>query len=184
MIFRTTPLAGAFVVELDPRVDERGLFARSFCEREFAEHGLATRFPQGNVSWSSRSGTLRGLHWQAAPHAEAKLVRCTAGAVHDVIVDLRRGSPTCLRWFGVELSARNRRALYVPEGFAHGFLTLADESEVSYWMSQSHAPEAARGLRFDDPRLAIAWPARPGVISARDLGYPDFEAGLLYGDPT
>ncbi len=184
MIFRATPLAGAIVVELDPHLDERGLFARSFCEREFAEHGLATRYPQGNVSWSRQAGTLRGMHWQAVPRAEAKLVRCTAGAIHDVIVDLRRGSPTCLGWFGIELSARNRRALYVPEGFAHGFLTLADESEASYWMSQSHAAEAARGLRFDDPRLGIAWPARPRVISQRDLGYPDFEEGLLFEDPT
>jgi dTDP-4-dehydrorhamnose 3,5-epimerase len=184
MMFHTTPLADACVVELDPHVDERGLFARSFCEREFAAQGLATRYPQANVSWNREAHTLRGLHWQAAPHAEAKLVRCTAGAIHDVIVDLRRSSPTCLGWFGIELSASNRKALYVPEGFAHGFLTLADESEVSYWMSESFAPEAARGLRFDDPRLGIPWPARPRVISERDLGYPDFEEGLLFEDPT
>ena len=184
MIFRTTPLAGACVVELDPHVDARGLFARSFCEREFAAHGLSAHYPQANLSWSGRVGTLRGLHWQTAPRAEAKLVRCTAGAIHDVIVDLRRGSPTCLRWFGIELSAKNRKALYVPEGFAHGFLTLTDESEVSYWMSASFAPEAARGLRFDDPRLAIDWPARPRVISERDLGFPDFADDVLYEDAT
>jgi dTDP-4-dehydrorhamnose 3,5-epimerase len=184
MMFHTIPLADARVVELDLHVDERGLFARCFCEREFAAQGLATRYPQANVSWNREAHTLRGLHWQAAPHAEAKLVRCTAGAIHDVIVDLRRGSPTCLAWFGIELSASNRKALYVPEGFAHGFLTLADESEVSYWMSESFAPQAARGLRFDDPRLGIAWPARPRVISERDLGYPDFEEGLLFEDPT
>ncbi|MGH7286854.1 MAG: dTDP-4-dehydrorhamnose 3,5-epimerase family protein, partial [Myxococcota bacterium] len=152
MMFHTTPLADACVVELDPHVDERGLFARSFCAREFAAQGLPTHYPQANISWNREAHTLRGLHWQAAPHAEAKLVRCTAGAIHDVIVDLRRGSPTCLGWFGIELSASNRKALYVPEGFAHGFLTLTDESEVSYWMSESFAPEAARGLRFDDPR--------------------------------
>jgi len=184
MIFRPTPLAGAFVVELDPHVDQRGLFARSFCEHEFADHGLATRYPQGNISWSRHAGTLRGMHWQATPRAQAKLVRCTAGVIWDVVVDLRRGSPTCLHWFGTELSARNRQSLYVPEGFAHGFLTLVDESEVSYWMSERHAPDAARGLRFDDTRLAIAWPARPSVISERDLGYPDFEEGLLFEDPT
>lgn len=184
MMFHTTPLADACVVELDPHVDERGLFARSFCEREFAAQGLATRYPQANISWNREAHTLRGLHWQAAPHAEAKLVRCTGGAIHDVIVDLRRGSPTCLGWFAIELSASNRKALYVPEGFAHGFLTLEDESEVSYWMSESFAPEAARGLRFDDPRLGIAWPVRPRVISERDLGYPDFEEGLLFEDPT
>lgn len=179
MIFRETPLAGAFVVDLEPHADERGLFARTFCEREFGAHGLATRFPQANTSWNRRAGTLRGMHWQVAPHAEAKLVRCTSGAVYDVIVDLRRGSPTCLAWFGAELSARNRTALYIPEGFAHGFLTLADETEVSYLMSRSFAPEAARGLRYDDPRLAIAWPSRPSVVSERDLGYPDFAESLL-----
>ena len=182
MIFRATPLPGAFLVELDPHVDSRGLFARSFCEREFAEHGLATRYPQGNVSWNRSRGTLRGLHWQAAPRAEAKLVRCTAGAIHDVIVDLRRGSPTRLRWFAAELDAKSRLSLYVPAGFAHGFLTLADESEVSYLMSESHAPEASRGLRFDDPRLGIAWPASPSVISEQDLGHPAFDENLLYGD--
>lgn len=184
MIFRTTPLAGACVVELEPHADARGLFARSFCEREFAAHGLATRWPQANLSWNRKAHTLRGLHWQAAPRAEAKLVRCTAGAIHDVIVDLRRGSPTCLRWFAIELSARNRLALYVPEGFAHGFLTLADGSEVSYWMSAPHAPEAARGLRFDDARLAIDWPARPSVISERDLALPGFDEALLYEEPA
>lgn len=181
MIFHDTPLAGACVVELAPHLDERGGFARSFCAREFAARGLATRWPQANVSWSRAAHTLRGLHWQAAPFAEAKLVRCTAGAIHDVIVDMRRGSPTCLRWFAALLSASNRRALYVPEGFAHGFITLEDDSEVSYMMSASHAPEAARGLRFDDARLAIEWPAPPRVVSERDLGFPRFDESLLYG---
>ena len=184
MIFRATPLPGAFLVELDPHLDARGGFARSFCEREFAAHGLATRYPQGNVSWSRHRGTLRGMHWQAAPHGEAKLVRCTAGAIYDVIVDLRRGSPTCLRSFAAELSARSRTSLYVPEGFAHGFLTLADDSEVTYWMSASHAPEAARGLRFDDPRLGLAWPSPPAEISERDLAHPGFDERLLYEGPS
>jgi dTDP-4-dehydrorhamnose 3,5-epimerase len=184
MIFRATPLPGAFQIELEPHTDERGGFARTFCEYEFAAHGLATRFRQANLSWNDRAGTLRGLHWQAAPHGEAKLVRCTAGAVWDVIVDLRRDSPSCLRWYATELDARRRNALYVPPGFAHGFLTLADASEVSYWMSESHAPDAARGLRWDDPRLAIAWPARPRVMSERDRALPAFEESLLYGDPS
>ena len=184
MLFRSTSLAGACVIELTPHLDARGGFARSFCEQEFASQGLATRYVQGNLSWNPRTHTLRGLHWQAAPRGETKLVRCTAGAIYDVIVDLRRGSPTCLKWFGIELSARNRLALYVPEGFAHGFLTLEDDSEVSYWMSESFAPESARGLRYDDPRLAIAWPARPRVISERDLSLPGFEDGLLFEVPA
>jgi dTDP-4-dehydrorhamnose 3,5-epimerase len=179
MIFHATPLAGAFVIELSPLRDERGFFARSFCEAEFGAHGLATHYPQANVSWNERAGTLRGMHWQAPPHAEAKLVRCTAGAIHDVIVDLRRRSPTRLQWFGVELDASNRRALYVPAGFAHGFLTLADASEVSYLMSASYQAEAARGMRFDDPRIGIAWPDAPRVISARDRTYPDLSDDLL-----
>ncbi|MEN8160035.1 MAG: dTDP-4-dehydrorhamnose 3,5-epimerase [Myxococcota bacterium] len=179
MIFRSTPLQGAFVVELEPHRDDRGGFARTFCEREFADHGLATRYPQANVSWNHARHTLRGLHWQAFPYGEDKLVRCTAGAIHDVIVDLRRESPTRLAWFGVELSAANRRALYVPRGFAHGFLTLEDDCEVSYAMSESFAPEAGRGLRFDDPKLGIRWPAPPAVISERDLAWPAYDDALL-----
>lgn len=180
MIFLPTPLQGAFVVELEPQRDERGGFARTFCAREFADHGLATHFPQTNVSWNRARHTLRGLHWQAAPYAEDKLVRCPAGAIHDVIVDLRRDSPSCGAWFAAELSARNRRALYVPRGFAHGFLTLEDESEVAYAMSASHAPGAARGLRWDDPKLGIRWPATPAVIAERDLGWPAFDDALLF----
>jgi dTDP-4-dehydrorhamnose 3,5-epimerase len=181
MIFQQTPLAGAFVIDLEPQTDERGFFARSFCEREFAAHGLAIRYPQANTSFNRSAGTLRGMHWQVAPHAEAKLVRCTAGHIYDVIVDMRRGSPTCLGWFGVELSARNRTALYVPEGFAHGFLTLEAEAEVAYLMSESYAPGAARGMRFDDPRVGIVWPSRPVVVSPKDLAYPEFEDGMLQG---
>jgi len=173
VILRETPLSGAFLVELEPARDERGFFARSFCSEVFARHGLVDRFAQANVSWNARRGTLRGMHWQAAPHAEAKLVRCTAGALYDVIVDLRDGSPTCRRWHGVTLNAANRHALYVPEGFAHGFLTLADETEVLYEMSTPHAPEAARGLRWDDAAIGIRWPEAPRILSPRDAGYPD-----------
>jgi dTDP-4-dehydrorhamnose 3,5-epimerase len=179
MIFQQTPLAGAFVIELEPHADDRGFFARTFCEKEFAAHGIATRYPQANTSFNGSTGTLRGMHWQAAPHAEAKLIRCTAGAIYDVIVDLRRSSPTRLRWFGAELSAQNRTGLYVPEGFAHGFLTLEAETEVAYLMSESHAPTAARGMRFDDPGVGIVWPSRPTVVSPKDLAYPEFEDGML-----
>jgi dTDP-4-dehydrorhamnose 3,5-epimerase len=179
MIFRETPLAGAFVIDLEPHVDERGFFARSFCEAEFGAQGLATSYPQANVSFNRQAHTLRGMHWQAAPHAEAKLVRCTAGAIYDVIVDLRRRSPTQLQWFAAELDAQNRTALYVPAGFAHGFLTLAHETEVSYLMSASYAPEAARGMRFDDRRVGIRWPAQPALVSPRDLAYPELTDDLL-----
>ncbi len=179
MIFQQTPLAGAFVIDLEPHRDERGFFARTFCEREFAANGLAVRYPQANTSFSRSAGTLRGMHWQVAPHAEAKVVRCTAGAIYDVIVDLRRSSPTRLRWLGTELSAGNRRALYVPERFAHGFLTLAADTEVAYLMSESYAPSAARGMRFDEPRIGIVWPLQPVVVSPHDLAYPEFEDGML-----
>lgn len=171
MKFIATALAGAFVVEMQAVEDERGGFARSFCVREFEAQGLNPVVAQCNVSWNRRRGTLRGLHWQAAPQAEAKLVRCTRGAIWDVIVDVREGSPTHHRWHAVELSAANRRALYVPEGFAHGFQTLADDSEVFYQMSTFHAPECARGLRWDDPALAIAWPLAEPIVSARDRAF-------------
>jgi dTDP-4-dehydrorhamnose 3,5-epimerase len=179
--FRETPLSGAYVIELDRHVDERGFFARTFCEREFAAHGLPARFPQSNLSRGTRAGTLRGLHYNAAPHREAKLVRCVAGAVWDVIVDLRAGSPTRLRWFGVELSAERGEALFVPEGFAHGFITLADACDVSYQMGAFYVPEAARGLRWDDPGIGIVWPRSPAVISDRDRAYPDFDPAASDG---
>lgn len=167
-----TSIPGAFVIDVDAHVDERGFFARTFCERELGDRGLHTRFPQCNVSFNTRARTLRGMHWQVAPHGEVKLVRCTAGAIWDAIVDLRPGA-THLTWFGVELTAANRRQLYIPEGCAHGFITLADDSEVFYHMGAPYVAEAARGLRWDDPRIAIAWPASPAVISARDAAYPD-----------
>ncbi len=172
MIFHASKLSGAYLIELELHRDDRGFFARSFCAREFAAHGLATRFVQSNVSFNALRGTLRGMHWQVAPHAEAKLVRCTSGSLFDVIVDLRPGSPTYRAWAGFELDARQRRLLYVPEGFAHGFITLEPDTEVFYEMSAEHVPEASRGLRFDDPGIGIEWPMRPSCISDRDAALP------------
>ena len=174
MKFLPTPLAGAYVVEIEPREDERGFFARSFCQEEFGKLGLNPRIAQTNVSFNKRRGTLRGMHYQAAPHAEAKLVRCTQGAMWDAIIDLRPDSPSYRRWHAVELSAANRRALYVPEGFAQGFQTLADETEVLYYMSHPYRPEAARGLRWDDPAFGIPWPVADPQLSARDRALPLF----------
>jgi dTDP-4-dehydrorhamnose 3,5-epimerase len=175
MRFSETKLAGAYIIDLEPRVDDRGFFARTFCEREFAEHGLPTRFPQCNVSRNTRRGTLRGMHYNAAPHFESKLVRCGSGAIFDVIVDLRPESPTLLQWIGVELSARTGRALFVPERFAHGFLTLEDDSDVLYHMGAFFHAESARGARWNDPRFDIVWPSEPAVIAPRDATYPDFD---------
>jgi dTDP-4-dehydrorhamnose 3,5-epimerase len=177
MRFHEAAVAGVFVVDLEPRPDERGFFARCFCERELTEHGLPSRFPQCNLSRNRRRGTLRGMHFQAGPAPEAKLVRCTAGAVHDVVVDLRPRSPTRFRWLGVDLSARDGRAIFVPAGVAHGFVTLEDDADVFYHMTEVHRPELERGFRWDDPRFGIRWPLRPAVISPRDAGFPDFEAG-------
>lgn len=175
MRFRPTPLGGAVVVELQPHGDERGFFARTYCDREFAEAGLPTGWPQQNLSRNAQAGTLRGMHYNAAPHREAKLVRCTAGAVWDAIVDLRPDSATHLRWFGVELSAEAGNALYVPEGFAHGFITLRDHTDVFYLMGKPFQPGAARGFRWNDPRAGIVWPREPAVISDRDRTYPDLD---------
>ena len=174
MTFTPTPLAGAYVLELDRREDERGFFARAFCQREFAERGLNPRIAQCNVSFNAKRGTLRGMHYQAAPHEEAKVVRCTQGAVWDVIVDLRLASPTFKRWHGVELSAENRRALYIPEGLGHGFQTLSDDAEVLYLMSEFYHPDSARGVRWDDPAFGIAWPLPSPRVSERDRGFPRF----------
>ena len=171
MKFQQTPLGGAFLVELDLLQDERGFFARSFCRQEFEAQGLNPCVAQCNVSFNRTRGTLRGLHFQAAPHAEAKLVRCTQGAIWDVIVDLRRESPTYRRWYGVELSAANRRALYAPEGVAHGFQTLADDSEILYLMSAAYRAEAARGVPWNDPAFGIAWPIANPTMSERDRGF-------------
>jgi dTDP-4-dehydrorhamnose 3,5-epimerase len=174
VIFRETAVAGVWIVEPEPRVDERGFFARTWCAEEFRAHGLNGELAQVSVSYNHRRGTLRGLHYQAAPHAEAKLVRCTRGAIWDVAVDLRPESPTFLRHAAVVLDADNRLALYVPEGCAHGFQTLADASEVLYQMSTAYVPPAARGVRWDDPAFAIPWPPAERIIAARDRAYPDF----------
>ena len=172
MIFTETKLKGAFIVELEPREDERGFFARSWCEQEFRVHGLNSRLVQCNISSNRHRGTLRGMHFQAEPFAEAKLVRCTAGSLYDVVIDLRPHSPTFKEWVGEMLSSENRKMFYVPEGFAHGFLTLADNTEVFYQMSEFYSPEHAVGVRWDDPAFCIAWPIAPTKISERDRGFP------------
>jgi dTDP-4-dehydrorhamnose 3,5-epimerase len=162
-----------WTIDTEFAVDERGAFGRLFCEREFAAHGLCASFTQSSLSKNPRALTLRGMHFQLAPHEEIKLVRCTRGAVFDALVDLRRGSPSYGQWFGVELNAENARALYVPGGVAHGFLTLSDDTEVLYHMDTEFRPEAARGVRWNDPALSIAWPAVPRIMSERDRNYPD-----------
>ncbi len=172
MRFEKTPLAGAFVIELDPIEDERGFFARSFCADEFKRHGLDSTVAQCNVSFNQKAGTLRGLHYQIEPHQEAKLVRCTSGSIFDVIVDLREHSPTKFQWFASELTSSNRRGLFVPAGFAHGFQTLADNCEVVYQMSAPYHPASARGLRWDDPQLGISWPLADPIMSEKDRGLP------------
>lgn len=176
MIFAATPLAGAYLVDMTRLEDERGFFARSFCAEEFAAQGLVAPVSQCSVSFNVRRGTLRGLHYQAAPHEEEKLVRCTRGALFDVAVDLRRESATFRQWFGAELSADNQRALYLPKGFAHGFLCLEDRTEVLYMISVPYAAEAARGLRWNDPAIGIRWPMEPEVLAARDAAYPLLDA--------
>ena len=175
MIFWETLLKGAYIVELEKHEDERGFFARSWCEKEFSSKGLETKLVQCNVSFNKRKGTLRGLHYQVPPHAETKLVRCTRGALYDVIVDLRSASPTFLKWFGVELTAENYRMLYIPERFAHGFQTLKDGTEIFYQMSEFYLPETARGLRWDDPRVGIAWPVADRTISPKDMEYANLD---------
>ncbi len=172
MIFTESALAGAFVIELERIEDDRGFFARSFCAEEFAAHGLPAVMPQCSVSFNARRATLRGLHFQADPHAEDKLVRCTAGAIFDVIVDLRRDSPGRGRWLGIELTADNRRSLFIPRGFAHGFITLTDGSEVLYMMSVPYVPGFARGVRWNDPAIGIDWPLEPEHMTERDAAYP------------
>jgi len=176
MIFAESALPGAFLVDLELLTDERGFFARSYCVDEFATQGLSTPLRQCSVSYNARKGTLRGLHYQAAPHEEHKLVRCTAGAVFDVIVDIRAASPTYRRWFGVELTFDNRRSLFIPPGFAHGFVSLTDHTEVYYMISAAYAPKFSRGFRWNDPAFAIEWPLPPAVISARDAAYPLVDA--------
>ena len=174
MKFTDTDIPGVVVVEIERLEDERGFFARSFCAEEFAAQGLVGDFVQANIAFNAARGTLRGLHYQASPAPEPKLVRCTAGAVFDVAIDLRTGSPSYCRWSGHELSAANRRALYIPAGCAHGLLTLEDACEVSYLMGAAYDPALARGVRWNDPAFAIDWPEAPLVISDRDAGFADF----------
>ena len=175
MIFAETELPGAYVIDLEPIEDSRGFFARAWSDQELAELGLETRIAQCNVSLTQRKGTIRGMHFQLPPHEEVKLVRCTRGTLYDVIVDLRPDSSTFKRWFGAELSEDNRRTLYVPRGFAHGFQTLADETEIFYMISEPYSPDAAGGVRWDDPAFGIIWPlGDPSEISDKDRGWPDF----------
>ena len=176
MIFRETAIEGVWVVEPERYEDERGFFARTWDVDDFARRGLTSRLVQCSISFNRRRGTLRGMHFQAAPHEEAKLVRCTSGSIFDVAVDLRTESATFRHWVGTELSAENRLAMYVPEGCAHGFLTLTDDSEVAYQISEFYAPDAARGVRWDDPAIGIVWPGEVLVINERDRSYPDLEA--------
>jgi dTDP-4-dehydrorhamnose 3,5-epimerase len=176
LIFTETKLAGAFVIELERHEDARGFFARSFCQREFETRGLNPNVTQCNISFNKRKGTLRGMHFQAAPFAETKLVRCTTGSIFDVIVDLRPASRTFKKHFAVELSAANRRMLYIPEEFAHGFQTLEDNTEVFYQMSQVYSAEHARGVRWNDPAFGIQWLDGERIMNERDRNYPDFVA--------
>jgi len=174
MIFTETTLKGAFVIDPEPTSDERGMFARVWCEKEFEMHGLSLRWVQSSISVNRRKGTLRGMHYQAAPNQEVKLVRCTAGAIYDVIVDLRPTSPTYGQHVSLILTADNHRSLYIPKQFAHGFLTLHDNSEVSYHMSEFYAPTSARGIRWDDPLLRIEWPEPVVIVSEKDQLWPQF----------
>lgn len=179
MIFNETCIKGAFVVEIEKKGDSRGFFARAFCRKELAAHGLNADVCQANIGVNRSRGTLRGLHYQVAPHEETKLVRCTAGAVFDVILDLRPASPSYKKWLGVELTAETRTMLYVPEGCAHGYLTLADDTEIFYLVSEFYSPSAERGLRWNDPAFGIQWPiAKDLVISDKDRSWPD------WSDPT
>jgi dTDP-4-dehydrorhamnose 3,5-epimerase len=177
MLFTETRVKGAHVVDLERRADDRGFFARAWCQKEFQIQGLTARLTQVNVSFNRRKGTLRGLHFQLPPYQEAKVVSCTQGAIYDVVVDLRRDSPTHLQWAAVELTAGNRRMLYVPEGCAHGFQTLADHSELLYLMSEFYSPEHARGVRYNDPSFGITWPLPAECLSEADRAWPDYPRG-------
>lgn len=172
MIFIETPVKGAFVIDLEPHSDNRGFFARNFCVREFEAHGLNMPIVQANISFTSKRGTIRGFHYTVPPAAEAKLVRCVRGEIYNVLVDLRRDSPTFLRHFAIQLTAENRKALFVPKMVANGFQTLTDDVEIHYLMSEFYVPEVQRGLRYDDPMLNIAWPLPVSEISERDMKFP------------
>jgi dTDP-4-dehydrorhamnose 3,5-epimerase len=175
MVFLETKLPGVFEIHIDPTPDERGFFARTWCQREFESRGLSGRPVQCSLSFSKRKGTLRGMHYQVTPHEETKLIRCAKGAIYDVALDLRPESPTFKNWVAVELTEEKRNMMYIPRGCAHGFLTLEDETEVTYQMSEFQSVEAARGVRWDDPAFQIKWPTKVEVISERDRTYPDFK---------
>ncbi len=176
MIFTETKLKGAYTLELKKIADERGFFARSWCQNEMEAHGLTAKVVQTNVSFNPQKGTLRGMHYQVAPHEESKLVRCTRGAIFDVIIDLRPDSATYKAWFGTELTADNYKMLFVPEGFAHGYLTLQDKTEVTYQVSQFYNPEAERGICWNDATFNIDWPSEPTLISEKDKAHPEYRA--------
>ena len=179
MIFTETKLKGVFVIALERHEDDRGFFARSWSRSEFEAHGLDFRIVESNISFNKKKGTLRGMHYQAAPFGQAKVVRCTSGAVFDCVIDLRPNSETFTQWVAVELTARNRLMIHVPEGFAHGFQTLEDDTEIFYEMSRAYAPGSSKGVRWNDPIFAIHWPLDVTVINERDSGYPDYHPGSV-----
>ncbi|MDZ4787299.1 MAG: dTDP-4-dehydrorhamnose 3,5-epimerase [bacterium] len=175
MIFTKTKLEGAYIIDIEKHEDERGIFARTFCVDGFKKHGLESKFVQANLSFNYKKGTLRGMHFQKSPYEEDKLVRCTKGSLFDVIIDLRRDSPTYKQWVGVELTEENRRALFIPKGFAHGYITLEDSTEINYMVTQVYTPDADTGVRYNDQLFAIEWPIEPVVISKKDANHPKFE---------
>ena len=178
MKFSETRLQGAYIINIEPLEDERGFFARSFCQEEFEKYGLNPRIVQCNVSYNTKRGTLRGMHYQIKPYEEAKVVSCTKGAIYDVIIDLRSDSPTYCQWFAVELSAENYKMLYVAEGFAHGFQTLQENTIVFYQMSEFYHPECAQGIRYNDPTFEITWPLSKPIISKKDDSYDDYKLAV------
>ncbi len=180
MIFTKTKLKGAYVLEIERREDERGFFGRTYCQHEFETHGIDFNIVQSNVSYNKQRGTLRGLHAQLSPYKESKLVRCSTGSIYDVIVDMRKNSATYLQWYGTELTAGNYKMMYIPEGFAHGYITLQDETEVVYQMSQYYTPGAEIGFRWDDPAFNIQWPLAPAVMSIKDHAYAFYEPAFDY----
>lgn len=178
MKFSETPLKGAFVIDLEKREDARGFFARAWCQKEFEEHGIYRLPVQANMSYNKKAGTIRGMHYQVAPHQESKLIRCVNGSIYDVIIDLRKNSPTYKKWFGIELNADNRTMLFVPEDFAHGFVALEDDSEVMYLVSSLYNFESERIIRYNDPHFNIKWPIEVSVVSEKDITTPDFKDEL------
>ncbi len=175
MIFTKTNLEDAFVIDIEKKEDDRGFFARTFCANEFSENNLDSKFVQANTSFNYKKGTLRGMHFQKPPYEEDKLVRCTKGSIFDVMIDLRKESPTYKKWFGVELTEENRKSLFVPKGFAHGYMTLEDNTEVTYLVTQFYTPEADSGIKFNDPAFNIEWPMTPVIVSEKDANHPAYE---------